>query len=202
MKLDKEEIVELAGKLHGHVAPGIALGVRMAALALNKLGTTRGSKKLVAVSETGRCLADGMQAASGATLGHGNAFVENYGKLALTIGRVDTALGYRIALRREACRHSHLMEKWMLRRGKLTKPEEHELAEELLGLEEEYLEISPVGLKLDSFFENSAIVRCSACGELVPESLVTGGNGSKVCKSCAGTNYYRIAELEYDGWEV
>jgi|Deesub1362B_J571_1020462.scaffolds.fasta_scaffold00565_19 formylmethanofuran dehydrogenase subunit E len=194
MELREEEVVELAEKLHGHLAPGIALGIRMATLALQKLNTKRGSKKLIAISETARCLADGMQAATGATLGHGNAFIENYGKLALTVGRVDTMQGYRVALRRDAWKHSALMKKWMLREGRLTREEEKELARALLELSEEYLEIIPVKIELTSLFENSSIVRCSRCGELVPESLSVGENGTRVCRSCAGVGYYRIAQ--------
>jgi formylmethanofuran dehydrogenase subunit E len=194
MELREEEVVELAEKLHGHLAPGIALGIRMATLALQKLNTKRGSKKLIAISETARCLADGMQAATGATLGHGNAFIENYGKLALTVGRVDTMEGYRVALRRDAWKHSALMKKWMLREGRLTREEEKELARALLELGEEYLEVTPVKIELTSLFENSSIVRCSRCGELVPESLSVGENSTRVCRSCAGVGYYRIAQ--------
>ncbi|NOZ60012.1 MAG: hypothetical protein GXO66_10645 [Euryarchaeota archaeon] len=194
MEAEEREIVELAERLHGHLAPGIALGVRMASLALRRLGTRRGSKKLIAISETARCLADGMQAATGATLGHGNAFVENYGKLALTVARSDTMQGYRVALRRDAWRHSRLMKKWMLREGKLTREEEKRLAEELLNLGEEWLEVTPVRVNMDVLFENSRIVRCSSCGDLVPERLSIGENGSRICKSCAGTGYYRMAE--------
>ena len=195
--MNESEVVELAEKLHGHLAPGIALGVRMATLALKRLNTKRGSKKLIAISETARCLADGMQAATGATLGHGNAFVENYGKLALTVGRVDTKQGYRVALRRDAWRHSPLMRKWMLREGKLSRAEERELAEELLRLDERWLEITPVRIELDSLFESSPLVKCGSCGELVPESLSVGENGSRVCRSCAGVGYYRKAEQVY-----
>jgi formylmethanofuran dehydrogenase subunit E len=193
----KDEDVELAEKLHGHLAPGIALGVRMARIALRRLRTRRGSKKLIAISETARCLADGMQAATGATLGHGNALVENYGKLALTVGRVDTGRGYRVALRRDAWRHSPLLKKWMMREGKLTRDEERQLASVLLGLGEEFLEVTPVKIELSSFFENSSIVRCPRCDEHVPEALVVSENGTRVCRSCAGVGYYRIAQQAF-----
>ncbi len=194
MEPGDREAMELAARLHGHLAPGIALGVRMASLALRKLGTKRGSRKLVAISETARCLADGMQAATGATLGHGNAFIENYGKLALTVGRSDTRHGYRVALRSDAWRSSALMKKWMLREGRLSREEEMALAEELLNLGEEWLEIKPVKIELDVLFENSNIVRCSSCGENVPDSLCTGDGHSKICRSCAGDAYYRPLE--------
>ncbi len=188
--MSEEEAVELAARLHGHLAPGIALGVRMASIALRKLGTRRGSRKLIAVSETARCLADGMQAATGATLGHGNAFVENYGKLAVTVGRSDTMRGYRVALRRDAWKRSALMRKWMLREGKLTKEEERRLAEELLRLEERWLEITPVRIEMPTLFESSEILRCSSCGELVPERLSING----VCRCCSGEAYYTPLE--------
>jgi formylmethanofuran dehydrogenase subunit E len=102
--------------------------------------------------------------------------------------------GYRVALRRDAWKHSALMKKWMLREGRLTREEEKELARALLKLSEEYLEIMPVKIELTSLFENSPIVRCSRCGELVPESLSVGENGTRVCRSCAGVGYYRIAK--------
>ncbi len=194
MNLKEDEVVELAEKLHGHLAPGIALGVCMARTALRKLGTRRGSKKLIAVSETARCLADGMQAATGATLGRGNAFVENYGKLALTVARVDTMLGYRVALRRDAWRHSGLLKKWMMREGKLNREEEQRLASILLNLDEEYLEVTPVKIELRGFFENSPIVRCSRCDENVPEALIIRENGARMCRSCAGVGYYRTPQ--------
>lgn len=194
MELKKDEVVELAEKLHGHLAPGIALGIHMSMIALRRLRTKRGSKKLIAISETARCLADGMQAATGATLGHGNAFIENYGKLALTVGRSDTMLGYRVALRSDAWRQSALLRKWMLREGKLTREEEHELAGTLLSLSEKYFDITPVKIELSTFFENSPIVRCSRCGEGVPEALIIGEDGTRTCRSCAGVGYYRIKQ--------
>lgn len=67
---------------------------------------------LIGISETSRCLADAMQAATGCTLGHGNAFVEN------------------------ATEFSELMSKWMMRLGKLNPKEEEELSIQLLNLDE------------------------------------------------------------------
>ncbi|NOZ83015.1 MAG: hypothetical protein GXN98_04290, partial [Euryarchaeota archaeon] len=125
----------------------------------------------------------------------GNAFVQNYGRLALTVGRSDTRRGYRVALRREAWQRSALMKKWMLREGKLTRDEERKLAEELLNLEEEWLEVTPVQIEQGVLFENSSIVKCTSCGELVPESLCTG-DGEKVCRCCSGEAYYRRLDAD------
>ncbi len=181
-----DEIAKLAVELHGHLAPGIVLGLRMSNIALEKLGATRGSRKLIAVSETYRCLADAMQAATGCTLGHGNAFVHDYGKLAITLGRADTKNGIRIALKKDAHRHSQLMKKWMLRRPNLTHAEEEELVRQLLQLEEKYFDIKEVKLNLKTEFNTSKIAACSRCGDLVPEDSTIGG----LCKPCADKCYY------------
>ncbi|MFQ5974882.1 MAG: FmdE family protein [Candidatus Hydrothermarchaeales archaeon] len=186
------DIVELATNLHGHLAPGVALGIRMSEIALERIETPRGNKKLIGVSETGRCLADAMQAAAGCTLGHGNAMVMDYGKLAITIGRVDTRRGVRVSLRKDAFKLSPLMEEWMMRGRKLTHSEENELGKQLLSIDEEYLTIEDVALKVDQNFENSPILKCLECEELVPEIFVIEKDGKTLCKVCAGEGYYKV----------
>lgn len=181
-----DEIAKLAVELHGHLAPGIALGIRMSNIALEKLGANRGNRKLIAVSETYRCLADAMQAATGCTLGHGNAFVYNYGKLALMIGRADTGDGIRVALKEDAHGHSQLMRKWMMREGRLTHAEEEELGRYLLSLREEHFDIKQVKLNLKTEFNASKIAACGKCGDLVPEDFLVDG----ACGFCAGGGYY------------
>lgn len=180
-------MIELAVGLHGHLAPGLALGMRMSEIAMDGMDLIKGNKKAIAVSETSRCLADGMQVVTGCTLGHGNAFVQNFGKLALTVGRADTKEGIRVTLREDAWEHSPLMKKWMMREGKLTKKEEEELSHGLLKLETRYLDIRPVKITMGQLFENSKIIKCRTCGDLIPEDLTTGG----ICKICAGESYLR-----------
>ncbi|HIH44988.1 MAG TPA: formylmethanofuran dehydrogenase, partial [Candidatus Methanoperedenaceae archaeon] len=53
--------VELAIGLHGHLASGVALGLRMSEIALERLKAKKGDKTLIGISETARCLADAMQ---------------------------------------------------------------------------------------------------------------------------------------------
>lgn len=183
-------MLELAIELHGHLAPGLALGMRMSEVAMEALKLKKGNKKAIAISETSRCLADGMQVVTGCTLGHGNAFVQNFGKLALTVGRVDTKEGTRVALKEDAWKHSSLMEKWMMRGKKLTKKEEVELGFELIEFKIEYFDIKPVEITMGQFFENSEIVRCLACNELVPRSLTT----DSICNACTGESYFKTAK--------
>lgn len=189
--MDKN-IVNLAIDLHGHLAPGIALGLRMSEIALVRMNTKKGDKYLIGISETARCLADAMQAATGCTLGHGSAFVEDHGKLALTLGDVRTKKGVRVSLKDEANNHSSLMNKWMMRLGKLSHEEEGELGMQLLDMDEKYFHILDVEINRIQNFEKSEIVTCGICGELIPESLTERKRNKIYCKSCSGTAYYRL----------
>jgi formylmethanofuran dehydrogenase subunit E len=193
--MDKKTI-ELAVALHGHMAPGIALGLRMSELALLRLNMRRGDKHLIGISETARCLADAMQATTGCTLGHGNACVEDYGKLAITIGDARTKKGVRVALKENANSYSSLMNKWMMRLGKLTHEEEEELGIQLLSLDEKYLLIQDVEINKTQNFDNSAIARCSECGELIPRSLSVMKDNEVYCKTCGYGAYYKLLKIQ------
>jgi formylmethanofuran dehydrogenase subunit E len=189
--MDKRTI-ELAVALHGHLAPGIALGLRMSELALLYLNTKKGDSHLIGISETARCLADAVQAATGCTPGHGNAYVEDYGKLAIAIGDVRTKRGVRVALRDHAGNFSPLMNKWAMRLGKLSHEEENELSKRLLDLDEQYFLIQDIIIEKSQGFDNSAIARCPVCGEYIPENLVEKKNGGVYCKACGGNRYYKV----------
>ncbi len=192
--MDKK-IVNLAIDLHGHLAPGIALGIRMSEIALFRMNTKKGDKYLIGISETARCLADAMQAATGCTLGHGSAFVEDYGKLALTIGDTRTKKGVRVALKDDANKHSTLMNKWMMRLGKLSHEEEEELGMQLLDMDENNFLIQDVEINRGQNFEKSGIVTCKECGELIPESLTERKGPEIYCKPCRGTAYYKLLKI-------
>lgn len=191
--MDKKT-VELATALHGHLAPGIALGLRMCEVALSRLNAKKGNKHLIVISETARCLADAMQAATGCTLGHGNAIVEDYGKLAITIGDMRTGRGVRVALKEEANKLSSLMNKWMMRLGKLSHKEEDELSRQLLEIEEKYFLIQYVEINRNQNFEKSALAKCSECGELIPDCLTIMKDNRVCCKACAGIAYYMLLQ--------
>lgn len=186
--------VEIAAALHGHLAPGIALGLRMSEIALVRLNARKGDKHLIGITETARCLADAVQAATGCTLGHGNAVVEEYGKLAITIGDSRTKKGVRVSLREDANKHSGLMNKWMMRLGKLSHEEEDELDKQLLEMDEKYFLIGYVEINREQNFEKSAIVGCAKCGELIPQCFSVSKETGVYCRACGGEAYYKLLE--------
>ncbi|MCJ7617001.1 MAG: FmdE family protein [Desulfobacterales bacterium] len=78
-------------KFHGHRCPGMPLGLRVAKAAMEKLGVSRAKDgEVVALIEIGDahcagCFGDGVQVATGCTLGKGNIKKTYFGKIALTL---------------------------------------------------------------------------------------------------------------------
>lgn len=78
-QVDLGELVSRAVEFHGHLGPYLICGVRMGLLAL-RLTRSRGYTGLTVTAETGvtppvSCLVDGLQIATGCTLGKGNIAV-------------------------------------------------------------------------------------------------------------------------------
>jgi formylmethanofuran dehydrogenase subunit E len=74
-----DELVSRAVEFHGHLGPYLICGVKMGLLALRLL-RSRGYTGLTVTAETGvtppvSCLVDGLQVATGCTLGKGNIAV-------------------------------------------------------------------------------------------------------------------------------
>ncbi len=79
-----EELVECGVRFHGHLGPFLVLGLRMGLLALRELDC-RGHFDLEAQVEMGTtpplsCMIDGIQVATGCTLGKGNIRVAGHGQ--------------------------------------------------------------------------------------------------------------------------
>jgi formylmethanofuran dehydrogenase subunit E len=91
MEMNKEEMLELGFKFHGHRCPGMPLGLRLAWAAMEKLGVSRAKDgELIALIEIGDahcagCFGDGVQVATGCTVGKGNIKKTYVGKIALTL---------------------------------------------------------------------------------------------------------------------
>ena len=71
-----EKLTRKGVEFHGHLGPFLVIGLRMGSLALKLLGL-RGYSGLRAIVETGNepplsCIVDGVQVATGCTLGRGN----------------------------------------------------------------------------------------------------------------------------------
>lgn len=187
------EEFELASKIHGHKSPGLALGVNMAKIAYEKLGTTKRGRGITGIAETKVCIPDALQAVAGTTPGNMSLIIQDYGKLALTIAIYDTKLGYRVSLKKEAAEASDIVEKFIYRKGKLTKEEREKLTDIFLNLDKKYFRVEKVKLVLPLTSERTSVLECSRCGELQPRGFMVENNGKPLCPICAGDKYFRPA---------
>ncbi len=74
-----EEIV----RFHGHMCPGLAMGIRAAEIALREVGPHSSDEEVVAFTETDMCAVDAIQYLTGCTFGKGNLIHLERGKNAV-----------------------------------------------------------------------------------------------------------------------
>ncbi len=81
-----QELVDRAVSFHGHLCPGLSIGIRAAAWAIQNFGTAA-DEEIVAVTETDMCAVDAIQALAGCTFGKGNLIYRARGKVAFSFFR-------------------------------------------------------------------------------------------------------------------
>ncbi len=188
--INKEEAIKLAEKIHGHISPGVALGIRMCEIAYKYLKTEKRGRGITGIAETRVCIPDAMQAFAGTTPGNLNLIIKDYGKLALTLAIYDTREGYRVSLKKEASEVSKEVEKFIYRNGKLSKEEREKLVEIFINLDEKYFDIKKVRLTLNLEFKKESIEECSICRELQPKNYMKIVDNKPVCIMCLNGKYF------------
>jgi formylmethanofuran dehydrogenase subunit E len=86
-------------KFHGHACPGLAIGYRVANLALKEFGLRARDEELVAIVENNSCAVDAIQFICGCTFGKGNLIFKDYGKQVYTFIRRPQPEAVRIAVK-------------------------------------------------------------------------------------------------------
>lgn len=103
MDTELKNIMDRAAEFHGHLGPFLAIGVRMGLLAKKTL-RSNGFKDLSVTVNTGNktplsCVVDGIQVATGCTLGKGNIAVTNLSELSAVFHAKHKAI--RVKMRTE-----------------------------------------------------------------------------------------------------
>jgi formylmethanofuran dehydrogenase subunit E len=95
------DLLKLSSARHDHLCPRQVLGVRMglAGLAAVGLEAPMPRKDAMVFIETDGCFADGIEVATGATVGHRTLRVMDLGKIASTFANVKTGQAVRLAPR-------------------------------------------------------------------------------------------------------
>ena len=188
------ELIKATIDFHGHSCPGLAIGIRLSELVMNKFGRSM-DEEIVAVVETDMCAVDAIQFLTGCTFGKGNLIHLDYGKSAFTFHSRQKEKSIRIVARPGAIsdpddelialRNKKLQEK-------LTPGEQKRLSEAMAKRTKRIMETD-----IDKLFEvkpsQSPVPRkarilesliCQECGEATMESRTRRLLGQTLCTSC------------------
>ncbi|HEX3011329.1 MAG TPA: FmdE family protein [Syntrophomonadaceae bacterium] len=186
--------LELAIQFHGHICPGLLMGVRAAEFAREQLGVGPDrDEELVAIVETDSCGVDAIQAILGCTFGKGNLIFRDYGKNVYTIISREKGRAIRIAQKfgslkgRDSERYHELA-----RKNELTESETSE-KENLLGVIFEKIMSSAftdlfdwreVDVDIPVKAQIHSTIQCAGCGEGVMATRARETDQGWLCPTC------------------
>ena len=218
---DLEGLLSMAADFHGHTCPYLALGVRTSALAMRALGVGRAgvqesvAESLLAVVECNNCFTDGVQVATGCTLGNNSLVYLDLGKTALSLVRRSTWEGVRICVDDEELQGesfppeaSELFDKVVRRR--CGTPEDAARLEELwqeaglrvLALPDSFFDVRPIRVEPIEQAPIFSSKRCAACRELAMETRVAScADGKAYCLRCAGEPFHALIGRGIVQWQ-
>lgn len=189
-----KDLIEKTIAFHGHSCPGLAVGIRAAELALQKLGHPEQSD-LVAVVETDMCGVDAIQFLTGCTFGKGNLIHKDYGKMAFNFYDRNKDAGFRAVLRADisgkiASELRTLSKK--VANGTANEKERTRYEELRRSLQDRYMDVDleEMFMMTEPAFPIPKPARilqslqCEACGEMTMESRTRRLDGKTLCLPC------------------
>lgn len=185
-------ILEQSAARHSHLCPRQVLGARIGLAGAAELGLDipRQDKRLLVIVETDGCFVDGIEIATGCTMGHRTLRLEDYGKVAATFVDIQSEYAVRVFPHPD-----------VRQRASFYLPDEkrHYLAqlkayqvmpnEELLSFQQIHL-VSPLR---DLISRPGVRVNCMVCREEIINEREVVRHGLTLCASCAGLSYYQAA---------
>jgi formylmethanofuran dehydrogenase subunit E len=187
---DLHGLLKLSSARHDHLCPRQVLGVRMGLAGLQAIGleAPMPHKAALVIVETDGCFADGLEVASGATVGHRTLRVADMGKVAAVFANVETGKTIRLATRLDVRQRAvtyapEVKQKYYAQlKGYQIMPDA-----ELFSFQEVVLDPS-----LEALISRPGVrAKCTHCGEEIINERQRCINGKVLCRSCAGEGYYR-----------
>jgi formylmethanofuran dehydrogenase subunit E len=179
--------LEEATTFHGHLCPGVVLGVRMATVGCREVGVERpreAGKGLAVFVEIDRCATDAIQVVTGVSVGKRTLKHMDYGKMAATFVNVPADRAVRVVAREEArC----LARAWAP--GESDPRKAQTFAYRVMP-EVELFRTEPVMVHAASLDRRRVRVLCDACGEAVNYRREVRRGGRTLCRPCSGESYY------------
>ncbi len=198
---DLATLLEISSSRHTHLCPRQVIGVRLGLAGAEALGidVPQKKKRLLTIVETDGCFADGVEVATGCSVGHRTLRVEDYGKIAATFIDTKTGEAVRVAphldVRQKAYEYAPHQEKRYFAQldGYQVMP-----IEELVFIEEVQL-TTPI---VEIVSRAGVRVNCEICGEEIINEREVCRDDRMLCKACCGNAYYQIVEpiLSHQIW--
>jgi formylmethanofuran dehydrogenase subunit E len=141
------------------------------------------------IVETDGCFADGIQVATGASIGHRTLRVNDYGKIAAAFADVKTGRAIRFSPRLD------VRERATQYASEIKSRYYAQLHGYQLMPDEELFDIQEVVLRptLKAILSKpNARVTCIRCGEEIINERQVITSGKPLCRVCAGSGYYQI----------
>jgi formylmethanofuran dehydrogenase subunit E len=201
------ELLILAGTLHGHYCPGLAMGVIAATYAVNHIRESAdGLEDLLAVVEINSCFVDAIQYITGCSLGNNALIYRDLGKTAFSLVkrngsgiRLSVKPSYAEKQREQNPGFSYYFDKVVV--GKSRDQEEllqfkklaREASFDLLGWDiKDIYKIEEVKLKLPDYAPVRSTVFCAKCGEGIMQGKEEIVNDNPYCKTCGGISCWQL----------
>lgn len=192
---DLQAILQVSSARHKHLCPRQVLGARigLAGAAALELELPRSDKRLLVILETDGCFADGVEVATGCTIGHRTLRVEDYGKTAATFIEVETGRAVRV-----------LPQLDVRERAYTYAPDEPrhyfaQLQAYQTMPDAELLTIQPVTLTtpIEAIVSRPGVrVNCVQCGEEIINEREVLVEGKALCRACAGHGYCQPTSID------
>ncbi len=192
--MDKESW-DKAIEFHGHVCPGLAIGYKVAEIALENLKESRADdEEIIAVVENDACGIDAIMVMTGCTLGKGNLILKDVGKQVYTFGSRIADQAIRISVNRNTIPGRPEMNELQnkMKEGVASEKEKEDYSrqrqqviDDILNMpSEQFATIKIVDFALPEKASIFTSLECSCCGEYAMEPRTRNQNGQVVCLDC------------------
>src|SRR5260370_25980153 len=194
-----DEYLRDAERAHGHLCAGQVLGVRMAILGLQKLGTDdhRGKdrKRLITFVEIDRCATDAVAVVTDCRLGKRALKFRDWRKVVATFVDVSTGRAIRVAAKESSKTLARQIHPELADKNQQQMLAYREISEDDL-FNTQWVKVE---LPAEEFpGDKGECVICEACGEGINFRREIRRDGKVLCRSCAGERYYELVQNQHD----
>lgn len=189
---DLDAILAVSVARHDHLCPRQILGARLGLAGMAALGIQTGKidKRTLIIAETDGCFIDGLEAATGASVGHRTLRIEDYGKIGATFIDVRTGRAVRLApLPDIRARAAHLIPN-----ARSRYHAQHDAYQ--IMPDDEMFSVSAVELTtpVQTLISRPGVrVNCDLCGEEIINQREVHRDQLTLCRACAGGGYFHTA---------